>query len=97
MITKEMITAMIAKCYPNTIAEQLPDMILGVEKTIKQLSDVERRLAALQKSFDEAKKQLEVEKQAIMVKCMHYVIDYHADPAGGFDSYSSCSICGKIQ
>ncbi len=83
----------------NNGPENLAEYLLSI---LKQEQDIKNRIIKLHKEMrqeeESHKKILEaqrIELGTIQIECPHWEVKYYGDPAGGSDSYSECTLCGK--
>jgi hypothetical protein len=79
----------------NGFAAFLNDEITIVNRVQKVISIANRTMDQKQKEYDTAKKDYDTEIREAQKICKHWLRHYEADPAGGNDSSTQCTICGK--
>lgn len=96
-VTKETITKLIGDFKGNI--EDLGQYIyeaIEQEKTLRsERTRIQNVLIHAQNVYDEAKQRHKREMNELYEECPHYETSWHGDPAGGSDSYTECSLCGK--
>lgn len=94
MLTKEVVLACVERCNKDNLAVELPVMLAKVEATRRCVIDCKTRLRQGQESWVRLQGAIERDLSAAQLDCLHPLTVYHADPAGGRDSWSECVVCG---
>lgn len=96
VITEKMVRAMMVDLAADQVAIELPKRIAHIHKIRNQLAVNQQKLEELRNIYNKQLAELQAEAEKIRETCPHYILDFHADHAGGGASYHDCSVCGKI-
>lgn len=71
-------------------------------KELTEIGNIQNRLEKIYKEKELLKENHKKEfskvnqlQYNLQEECKHLLTKYHCDPAGGYDSYHTCEICGK--
>jgi hypothetical protein len=66
-------------------------------KIKQEVNNIKRKMGQCRESYEEQLKELNIKMVEIWKSCKHEKTKHYGDPAGGFDSFDECEICGLQQ
>jgi hypothetical protein len=82
--------------HRDEVVSLLPERIEEIAQRQRVIRNKFKFLDELKKNYEERAAAVNKEIAAIRNECGHLVSEYHADPAGGSDSFTTCLLCGDV-
>ncbi|OWK34351.1 hypothetical protein [Fimbriiglobus ruber] len=93
-ITPELIAHHHGRNHPDQSDVQLAGYLHNLECTARKVAEIRDRKAAAERAHRLAITAMDAELAAVHRDCRHPTTKWHADPAGGSDSWDECLVCG---